>query len=124
MSDDNMMMGDGGVGGYAVETRSYSLIDWATMNPLARMFMEWLAAALSFVVDLILVPMLAATKYAEGKAQTLFVLWYGPGILVAFAQCAAAILFIAVQARAAMRRGWGRNAGAAVAEAEVAVKGE
>ncbi len=87
-----------------VATRPSGLIDWDTMNPLARMFLEWLSAALTFVVDLVLVPMLAATKYAESKAQIVFMLWYGPGILVACAQCAAAVAFIAVQAWRAMKR--------------------
>ncbi len=117
-------MGDGAgaeAAGAALQARPYSLIDWATMNPIARMFIEWLTAALSFVVDLILVPMLAATKYAEGKAQTLFILWYGPNILVGFAQCLAAIVFVAIQIRAAVlrsRKGRQDAAIAAVAEKE------
>ncbi len=125
---------------------SYSLIDWATMNPLAEMFMRWILSALTLVVDLVLVPMLEAAKVAESKASSfgtvalayaeskatqlasvassvagtafayveakatgLFMIVYGPGLLVTFAQCLFGLLLIGLKVWSMLRKGGSAN---------------
>lgn len=70
------------------ETQEWSIVDWATMNPLAKMIAEWIMQALEFVLEYIVIPAVETVQnYSTTIAFTAYIAWYGPGLLFVLCQC-------------------------------------